>query len=103
MVLGGATEKLQTTIELAEDLYEKVTALRAEVQDTQKTVLDTNDRVASLEAELASQRKLLTSLAEEHGIDVDEVESGDSNEAAGDSSGATGEGSDVSTDEDTEA
>lgn len=71
MVLSGATQKIQTMIELAEELYEKVTEVREQVMKTQDTVEDTHERVVALEEELVAQRAILDALAAEHGLDVD--------------------------------
>lgn len=72
-MLGNVGEKIQRVVELAEELYEKVTQLREQVEDLGETVEDTHDRIERLEDELAEQRAILAALAEEDGIDVDQV------------------------------
>lgn len=73
MVLGGATQKIQTIIELAEDLYERVTELREQVIDTKETVEDSNDRIRSIERELDEQRAVIEAIAQDHGVDLTSV------------------------------
>lgn len=68
-MIGGATQKIQTVIELAESVYEGVNQLRDQVEELRATVEDTHDRVESIDAELADQRALLEALADESGID----------------------------------
>ncbi len=73
MVLGGATKKIQTIVELAEDLYEKVTELREELLDTQDSVLDIQERVTAVEVELDEQRVIIEAIAEDHNISVEDL------------------------------
>lgn len=73
MVLGNAGKKIGTIVELAEELYEKVTELKEQLAETRETVEATNRRVAELEREAARQRALIEALAKERGIDVDAV------------------------------
>ena len=68
-MIGGATQKIQTVIELAESVYEGVNQLRDQIEELRATVDDTHDRVESIDAELADQRALLEALADESGID----------------------------------
>ncbi len=69
MVLGNPSKKIQTIVELAEDLYEKVTELREQLLELRNTLEETNEHVAALEAELDEQRELLAAIASEHGLD----------------------------------
>jgi predicted nuclease with TOPRIM domain len=65
-MIGDAKKKLQRTINIAEELYEKVNELTRRVEDTTETVDDTNARVQELEGELADrQERLETKLDEE--------------------------------------
>jgi chromosome segregation ATPase len=111
-MIGDAKRKLQRTIDLAEDLYEKVNELTRRVEETTETVDDTNARVQDLEtdladrqerlesrldeqravfrAELAAQRDILEAIADDRGIDVEELAEG----AETSTDATTGAGSD---------
>lgn len=82
-MIGGATQKIQTVIELAESVYEGVNQLRNQVEELRETVEDTHDRVESIDAELADQRALLEALADESGIDPAEAGEGHGPEGGG--------------------
>ncbi|MDY6817928.1 MAG: DUF5798 family protein [Halobacteriales archaeon] len=71
MVLGNATQKIQTLVELAEELYEKVMEIRQQLVTLKETAGETNERVARLEQEVAEQRAILEALAEREDIDID--------------------------------
>lgn len=73
-MLGDATKKIQKLSTLAEKLYEKVNELQTRVEETTETVNDTSDRVRKVEVELAEQRALLEAIANDHGIDIDDLE-----------------------------
>lgn len=89
MVLGGASQKISTIVELAEELYEKVTELREQLAATRETLDGVDDRVRGLEREADEQRAILEAVAAAQGIDVDDVLSdldgdGESGEGVGD-------------------
>ena len=71
MVLGNAGKKIQTIVELAEELYEKTMELRDQVNALRDTVEETHDRVAALEREIEAQRDLLEAIAEAEGIEIE--------------------------------
>lgn len=73
MVLGNATQKIQTIVELAEDLYEKVTELREQILELRETLEQTNNRVSNIETELTEQRAILQAIADEHDINSDDI------------------------------
>jgi len=73
MGFGSTAKKLQKVTDYAEKLYERFEKLRDEVEEVEQTVEETNETVAGLERELAEQRAILDELAEERGVDVDEV------------------------------
>lgn len=73
MVLGSATQKIQTIVELAEDQYEKVTELREELLETQESVQDIHDRIGVIEDELDEQREILEAIASAHDISTDDL------------------------------
>ena len=76
-MIGGASKKISTIVELAEELYDRTTEMRKTLQETGETLDDTAERVKRLEAELGEQRALLEAIAEAQGVDVEAVESGD--------------------------
>ena len=71
MGFGSTAKKLQKVTEYAEQLYERFEKLRGEVDELRGTVEDTNDRVATLERQLAEQRALVEALADRDGVDVE--------------------------------
>ena len=82
-MIGGAGKKIQTMVELAEELYERVNDLRARLEAVDETVQSTADRVESIEREVDEQRAILEAMAEAQGIDVESVvESASEEEAA---------------------
>lgn len=87
-MIGGVGQKVQTVVELAEELYERVNELRARIESVSDTVEDTADRVERLETELAEQRAVVEAIAEDHGVDVDAVVAS----VEGDESGGVEEG-----------
>lgn len=83
MVLGSATQKIQTIVELAEDLYEKVTELREELLETKDTVRNIDERVTAIERELDEQRVILEEVAADHDISTDDLFEDDADALAG--------------------
>lgn len=73
MGLGGTARKLQSLAERAEQLYEQLVALRERTIKLEESVDESTARVRQLEVESEKQRVLLRALAEEQGIDVDEI------------------------------
>jgi uncharacterized coiled-coil DUF342 family protein len=73
MGLGGATKKLQMVADMGEELYGRINELREQISDVRETVDETNRRVAAVENKLDGQAAILEALAEEQGIDVEEV------------------------------
>ncbi|WP_435065434.1 DUF5798 family protein [Halobaculum sp. EA56] len=73
MGLGSTAKKLQTVADLAEKLYAKVNEIRERVESMQEGVRNTEERVGTLERDLAEQRAVVEALAEAEGIDVDAV------------------------------
>ncbi len=73
-MLGNAGQKISKVVDLAEQLYERVTELREQVRTLQETSADTNDRVAALEDEVAAQRAVLEAIAEAQGVELADVE-----------------------------
>ncbi|WP_123621003.1 DUF5798 family protein [Halorubrum sp. CSM-61] len=73
MGFGDTAKKIQTLADKAERTYQKINELRAEVEETQTTVLDTSERIQRLENEMAEQRAVLDAVAEEVGVDLESV------------------------------
>jgi uncharacterized coiled-coil DUF342 family protein len=73
MGFGDTAKKIQTLADKAERTYQKINELRAEVEETQTTVLDTSERVQQLENEMAEQRAVLDAVAREVGVDLESV------------------------------
>lgn len=73
MGLGGATKKLQTVIDTAEETYKRLDELREQILLMRETLTDTHRRVRALERELDDQRALVEALARESDVDVDRV------------------------------
>lgn len=73
MGLGGATKKLQMVADMGEELYSRINDLREQIVDVSETVGETNRRVAALENKLDDQTTILEALADEEGIDVDDL------------------------------
>ncbi|WP_336002597.1 DUF5798 family protein [Halorientalis halophila] len=71
--LGDTKKKIEKMISAAEDLYEKMNQLRAQIEELRETVEHTSETVDAMEHDIAEQQVLLERLAEEQGIDVDEV------------------------------
>lgn len=73
MGFGDTAKKIQTLADRAERTYKKISELRDEVDETQETVIDTSERVKTLENEMAEQRAVLDAVAEEVGVDLARV------------------------------
>ncbi|MFB6307814.1 MAG: DUF5798 family protein [Haloarculaceae archaeon] len=73
MGLGGTAKKIQKVADMAEDLYGKLNEQREQLQSLRETVEHTGERVDAIETELAEQRALLRAIADEQGVDTDEV------------------------------
>jgi septal ring factor EnvC (AmiA/AmiB activator) len=73
MGFGSTAKKLQKVTDTADKLYERFEKLRDQVSDLTGSVEETNERVATLETQIAEQRALLEALAESEGVDVEAV------------------------------
>jgi septal ring factor EnvC (AmiA/AmiB activator) len=74
MGFGSTAKKVQKLADTAEKLYSKLNELREQVAEMREKLDSTSERVERLEQENAHQRALLEALAEEEGIDVDDIE-----------------------------
>ncbi|WP_224449929.1 DUF5798 family protein [Haloprofundus salilacus] len=73
MGLGNTARTLQKVADMGEDVYKRLNEVREQMKAMQDTVAETNNRVSTLEAEVAEQRALLEAVAEAQDIDVDAV------------------------------
>lgn len=100
MGLGGTAKKLQKVIDAAEQLYAKMNEVTGELRQLQSEVETTSEQVDRIEGDLARQRALVEAMADQQGIDVDEVladvELPDERDAGTQSGGESGASIDVS-------
>ncbi|MHB9285964.1 DUF5798 family protein [Halobacteriales archaeon Cl-PHB] len=73
MGLGGTAKKLQKVANAAEELYAKMNEIIGELKDLQAEVEETSEQVDAMEYDLAEQRAVLEAIADQQGLDVDEV------------------------------
>jgi septal ring factor EnvC (AmiA/AmiB activator) len=73
MGLGGTAKKLQKVMDAAEQLYSKMNEVVTELKQVQSEVEHTSERVDQIERDLARQRALLDALADQQGLDVENV------------------------------
>ncbi|MFC7133672.1 MULTISPECIES: DUF5798 family protein [Salinibaculum] len=73
MGLGGTAKKLQKVIDAAEQLYSKMNEVIERLTKLERDVEHTSTQVDHLERDVAEQRALVEALAEQQGIDVDDV------------------------------
>mgnify|MGYP000232915304 CR=1 FL=1 len=70
MGLGSTAKKLQTLVETAEDLYQRVNDLRERLVRMESTIDETNQRVETVEGDVAELRALAEAVADDQGLDV---------------------------------
>lgn len=73
MGFGGTAKKIQTVVDLAEKVYDRLNHLVSQVKTLQEQVETASDRVDENRRALAEQRALLEAIAAEQGLDVDAV------------------------------
>lgn len=73
MGLGSTTKKIQTIADKAEQVYAQVDEVRKQLEDLRGKVDTTHETVETLEVKHEQNRAILEALAEEQGIDVEEV------------------------------
>ncbi len=73
MGFGSATKKISKVADMAEEVYKRLNELREQVQRMRETLQATHDRVERLERAVEAQTAVIEALAEEEGIDVDQV------------------------------
>ena len=85
MGLGSTARKVQKLADLAEKLYGQVQDVRERVAGIDEDLEATTERVEHVETEQRRQRALLEAIAEEHGVDVEQVvDAADTDEGEGD-------------------
>jgi hypothetical protein len=73
MDIGGTKKRIQRLMKVAEQSYKKMNELLERIQLLQDDLETTSVQVDHIEYELAEQRALLESLAEQQGLDIEEV------------------------------
>lgn len=73
MGLGSTAKKLQTVADRAEQLYAQLDNVREQLTDLRAKVEEIHTTVTTLETKHQQNRALLEALADERGIDVEEV------------------------------
>ncbi|MDG5760146.1 DUF5798 family protein [Natronococcus sp. A-GB1] len=73
MGLGSTAKKLQGLSERAEAMYKQVQELQQRITNLEEEVDDTHDTVNRMDHQLTEQRELLLAMAEEQGIDGEEI------------------------------
>lgn len=77
MGFGSTAKKLQSVVDMADDLYAKLGELREQLAAIRETIDTTNDRVGEIETELEEQRAILEALAEANDVEIPDVETAD--------------------------
>ena len=70
MAFGSTAKKLQSVVDMADDLYSKLNDLRDQMSEIRETIDTTNERVEAVEADLEEQRALLEAIAAANDIDL---------------------------------
>ncbi len=73
MDIAGTKKKLQRMVKVAEETYKKINEVIEKVEQLQKDLATTSEQVDHIEIELAEQRAIIEALAEEEGIDIEEI------------------------------
>lgn len=73
MGLGSTTKKIQIIADKAEQVYAQVDELREQLTELRAKVDTTHDTVTELKVKHEQNRALLEALAEEQGVDVEQV------------------------------
>ncbi|NKE35937.1 hypothetical protein GWG54_08905 [Natronococcus sp. JC468] len=73
MGLGSTAKKIQGLSERAEAMYKQVQELQQRIIHLEEEVDETNDTAQRLDHQLTEQRELLLAIAEEQGIDGEQI------------------------------
>ena len=73
MGLGSTAKKIQGLSDRAEAMYKQVQELQQRIMHLEEEVDDTHDTVKRMDHQLTEQRALLLAIAEENGLDGEEI------------------------------
>ena len=73
MDIAGTKRKIQRATKVAEESYKKMNEMLERMQGMENELQTTSLQVDHMEYELAEQRALLEAMAEQQGLDVEEV------------------------------
>ncbi|WP_254763421.1 DUF5798 family protein [Natrinema marinum] len=73
MGLGSTAKKIQTLSDRAEAMYKQVQKLQQRITGLEEKTDETNETVARLDHQLTEQRALLLAIAEEQGLNGEEI------------------------------
>jgi len=73
MDIAGTKRKIQRATKVAEESYKKMNEMLERMQEMENELQTTSQQVDHMEYELAEQRALLEAMAEQQGLDVEEV------------------------------
>ncbi|MFC4986584.1 MULTISPECIES: DUF5798 family protein [Saliphagus] len=73
MGLGSTAKKIQIVSERAEQVYKQIQELQQRIIHLERKLEDTHDTATALDHRIEENRALLVAIAEEQGVDVDQV------------------------------
>jgi septal ring factor EnvC (AmiA/AmiB activator) len=73
MDIAGTKKKIQRATKVAEESYKKMNEMMEKIQQLQEDLATTSTQVDHMEYDLAEQRVLLETIADQHGLDVDQL------------------------------
>jgi hypothetical protein len=73
MGLGTTAKKLQKVTEMAENVYQRLNELRAQISEMRETTGETQATVDRLETETAEIRAIVEAIADQEDIDTETV------------------------------
>mgnify|MGYP006291409165 FL=1 len=73
MDIAGTKKKIQRVVKVGEETYKKINEVIEKIEKLQTDLAKTSEQVDHIEREQAEQRALLEALAEEQGLDVDDI------------------------------
>ncbi|WP_254523467.1 DUF5798 family protein [Natrinema caseinilyticum] len=73
MGLGSTAKKIQTLSDRAEAMYKQVQKLQQRITGLEEKTAETHDTVTRMDHQLTEQRALLLAIAEEQGLDGEEI------------------------------
>ncbi|WP_226005930.1 DUF5798 family protein [Natrinema salinisoli] len=97
MGLGSTAKKIQTLSDRAEAMYKQVKKLQQRVTGLEEKADETHETVTRLDHQLTEQRALLLAIADEQGIDGEEILAEAAIDEAELEDGADGEDTDATT------